>query len=114
MIALGLIAIALTALLSLQTQSLSLASEAKFSTSASFLAQRKMAEIEIMAMDVLFSDSGDFGDEFPDYSWELEVKPAEIPGFEDYSDRFRQIDLNIFWGNNKEYSYNLRMYRYLF
>lgn len=113
MFALGLIGIALTVLLTLQSQSLSLASEAKFSTSASFLAQRKMAEIELMDTNDLFSDSGDFGEDFPDYSWELEVKSVSMPELDKYADRFKQIDLNIYWGDNREYQYNLRMYRFV-
>jgi general secretion pathway protein I len=113
MFALGLIGIALTVLLTLQSQSLSLANEAKFSTSASFLAQRKMVEIELMDTNDLFSDSGDFGEDFPDYSWELEVKAASIPELDKYADSFKQIDLNIYWGDNREYQYNLRMYRFV-
>ncbi len=112
MFAFSLIAIALTALLSLQTQSLSLAGEAKFSTSASFLAQRKMAEIEMMDISSLSSDSGDFGEDFPEYFWEFEIKTPSIPELGEYQERFKQVDLTIYWGENRRYEYNLRMYRF--
>ena len=46
MVAMAIIAIALTAVLGSQSKSLSLASEAKFSTTVALLAQSKMAEIE--------------------------------------------------------------------
>ena len=46
MIALAVISIALMALLGSQSQGLSLANESRFNTTASLLAQGKMAEIE--------------------------------------------------------------------
>ena len=62
MVAMSIIAVVLTAILGSQSQSLSLAGEAKFSTTASLLAQGKMAEIEMENPQELISDSGDFGD----------------------------------------------------
>ena len=55
--AMSIIAIALTAVLSSQSQSVSLAGEAKFSTTAALLAQSKLAEIETMEQRDLRSDS---------------------------------------------------------
>jgi general secretion pathway protein I len=45
MVAMAIIAIAMTAVLNSQSQSISLASEAKFSTTATLLAQMKIAEM---------------------------------------------------------------------
>ena len=112
MMALAIIAIALAAVLGLQSQSVSLATEARFNTTAALLAQNKMAGIEIERSQDLISDSGDFGDDFPDYRWELNVSHVTFPGEEDIADHLRQIDLDISWGEDKLYQYHLRLYRF--
>jgi len=67
-IAVAIIAIALTTLLGSQSQSVSFANSAKFETMAALLAQSKMSEIVIQEADSLSSDSGDFGDDYPAYA----------------------------------------------
>jgi general secretion pathway protein I len=109
-VALSIIAIALTTLLVSQAQSLSLAGEAKFSTTAVLLAQHKMAELETTEADDLVADSGDFGEDFPDYFWETQINPVSFPGVEEYADQFKQIDLRVFFGENKQYQYAMRLY----
>ena len=108
--ALSIIAIALTTLLVSQSQSLSLAGEAKFSTTAALLARHKMTELEAMETDDLIADSGDFGEDFPNYFWETQINPVSFPGVEQYADQFKQIDLSVFFGENKQYQYALRLY----
>jgi general secretion pathway protein I len=111
MFALALIGIALTTLLASQSQGLSLANEAKFYTTAAFLAQGKMAEIEIAETDSITNDSGDFGDDYPDYTWEVEINSTSIEMLEEYADRFKQIDLHVYFGENKVYQYDIRLYK---
>ena len=111
-VAMAIIAIALTAMLSSQSQSLSLANEAKFSTTASLLAQNKVAEFETVKSEDLVSDSGDFGEDFPNYFWEMKVGDVTIPGAEELSDHLKQIDLKISWGDVDEYQYHLRLIRF--
>ncbi len=114
MFALALIGISLTTLLASQSQGLSLANEAKFYTTAAFLAQGKMAELEITEIDDLTSDSGEFDDElYPEYSWEVEIDSSSLPALEDYADHFKQIDLHIYFGENRIYQYDLRFYKYV-
>ena len=113
MVAISIIAIALTAVLGSQTQSLSLASEAKFNTTATLLAQLKMAEIESEFSQDLSSNSGDFGDEFPDYRWELTMSDAIYPVSEKASESLKQIDLVILWGRDGFYQYHLRLYLFV-
>ncbi|NLD36356.1 MAG: prepilin-type N-terminal cleavage/methylation domain-containing protein [Desulfatiglans sp.] len=111
MFALALIGIALTTLLASQSQGLSLANEAKFYTTASFLAQGKMAEIEIAETEGIMNDSGDFGDDYPDYTWEVEINSTSIELLEEYADRFKQIDLHVYFGENRVYQYDIRLYK---
>lgn len=112
MVAMAIIAIALTAVLGSQSQSVSLASEAKFSTTAPLLAQSKMAEIEMADTNDLADDSGDFGEDFPGYTWQLSVKEAAFEEPENVSDRLRQVDLKISWGESGLYQYGIRLYRF--
>jgi len=113
MVAMSIIAIALIALLASQSQSISIASEAKFSTTAALLAQSKMAEIETRTEDELIYDSGDFGDDFPDYSWEMEVQDVVFTDEEEFTDYLKQVDLTIYWGEGKQYQYSLRLYHFV-
>jgi general secretion pathway protein I len=108
MVAMAIIAIALTAVLGSQSQSVSLASEAKFYTTAAFLAQGKMAEIRLKKPDDLTSDSGDFGEDFPGYLWQVTLSSVNLDNMEDITDRFAQVDLEISWGEDGLYKYRLR------
>jgi general secretion pathway protein I len=113
MVAMAIIAIALTAVLGSQSQSLSLASEAKFSTTAAFLAQSKMAEIEAEKPEDLTSDSGDFGEDFPGYRWDLTVNDVTLDEPEGVSDHLKQIDLTVSWEEHDQYRYSLKLYRFV-
>jgi general secretion pathway protein I len=110
MIAVAIIAIALTTLLGSQSQSVFFANSAKFETMAALLAQSKMSEITIQAADSLSSDSGDFGEDYPGYAWEATVSDVSIEGLDAISDYLKQIDLAVTWG---ALNYNLRLYHYV-
>ena len=113
MIAVAIIAIALMAVLGSQSQGVSLAGESRFNRTAALLAQGKMAEIEaVKDQGDLNSNSGDFGDEFPGYAWQLSVDDVLFEGVEKLSDRLKQIDLKVTWGSDELYQYRLRLYRF--
>jgi len=112
MVAMAIIAIALTAVLGSQSQSVSLASEAKFNTTAPLLAQSKIAEIEVAEQGALAGDSGDFGEDFPGYTWELSVEDITFEEPENVSDLLKRIDLKVSWGEAEQYQYRLRLYRF--
>ena len=78
MIAMSILAITLVVVFQSQSQSISMAGRARFETTASLLAQSKMAEIEAANPENVVSDSGDFGDDFPGYSWQVDVTETEI------------------------------------
>jgi len=113
MIAVAIIAIAFMAVLGSQSQGLSLSGESRFNRTAALLAQGKIAEIEaVKDQGDLNSDSGDFGDEFPGYTWQLSVNEVLFDGAENISNRLKQIDLEVFWGADELYQYRLRLYRF--
>lgn len=110
MVAMAILAISLVAALGSQSQSVSLAGEARFNTTAPLLAQMKMAEKELADPDELGSDSGDFGEDFPGYHWTMTAGNLTYPGAEEYLDRLRRIDLVVSWGMNSLHKYSLRLY----
>ena len=109
MVAISMIAIAYTAALSLQSRGFYLANEAKFNTTASMLAQKKIAEIESGNIDDIMEFSGDFGDDFAGYIWELTLGDKTFSE-EGISDHLKQIDLKISRGDDDKYQYHLRLY----
>jgi len=113
MFALSIIAIALTALLGSQSQGLSVAWESKFNTTASLLAQSKMAEIDSMDSGDLTSGSGDFGDDFPEYRWEITLNDTSFDSTENIARHILQIDLSISWGELEHYNYMVKLYRFV-
>ena len=76
----AILAIALVAVYQSQSQSISMASDSRFLTTASLLAQSRMAEMDATATRQATTTNGDFGDAFPDYRWQMEVgNVEEIP-----------------------------------
>ena len=112
MFAVSIIAISVVAVFGSQSQSLSLANEAKFNTTASLLAQSKMAETEAIKPEDLMSGSGDFGEDFPEYQWNLTVEDLEFSSIEE-TKHLKQIGLTVSYGQTGRYRYNLRLYRFV-
>ncbi len=80
MFAVAILAIALVAVFQLQSQGLSMLGQARFETTAALLAKSKMAEMEVAGPMRLHAGSGDFGDDFPGYAWEVLVDPTPMDG----------------------------------
>ena len=102
MIAMSVLSIALVSIYKLQGQSVYMMSTVRFYTTAPLLAREKMSEFETLKKEDLDSDSGDFGDEFPDFSWNSEVEDAEWES-EDYQfipDNLKKIYLTVSWGDD--------------
>jgi general secretion pathway protein I len=113
MVAVAIIAIGLTALLGSHSQSISLAGEANFNTTAALLAQKKMAELELSGFGGLSYDTGDFGEEFPGYRWEAKISQADFGGIENLEQYIRQIDLSLNWGESGRNTYTLKLYHFV-
>ena len=73
----AILAISLVAVYQSQSQSISMATDARFLTSAALLAQARMAEVAAAPPGQDIAGSGDFGDEFPDYTWQVDVAAVE-------------------------------------
>jgi general secretion pathway protein I len=106
MIAMAILAIALVTIFQSQSQSISMTGNSRFLTTASLLAQGKMAEIEMLDIKDVRTDNGDFGDGFPDYSWRVELKDTDF-------DVVKKIELTV--TNNRltvNNQYLLELYRF--
>ena len=114
LIAITVIGIALTSLFGSQSQSLSLAIEAKFNTTATMLANLKLAELE--STEELFDDDGDFGEDFPGFIYTVELKEVEAGDSEllgELQESLQRVDLTVSLADIEVYSYQLRFYRRL-
>lgn len=89
MVAMAILAIALVAVFHLQSQSISMSSESRFMTTASLLAQSKMADMEARAALGNQSQKGDFSPDYPEYGWTLQVTDTQIS-------RLKRIEVNVF------------------
>ncbi|MEE4242839.1 MAG: type II secretion system protein [Desulfopila sp.] len=102
MIAIAVLAITLTVLFGSQSQSLSLAAEAKFNTQATFLLQEKMAELEAGQLD-FYNDEGDFGEMYPGYRWKIEIDDVNFMESEilaEMAKPLKRVTLTIVWGDS--------------
>jgi general secretion pathway protein I len=90
MVAIAILAIALTTLLGSQSQSMLAAEQADFSARSALLARVKLAEI-VAEDDLPVASSGDFGEQFPGYSWDVEVDDLDVSGMELLADTAGQL-----------------------
>lgn len=110
MFAVAVLAIAFTAIFRLQSQSVFMAGQMRFETTAPLLAQMKMSEIMAKDDDEVTTDSGDFGDTWPRYSWRAEVFPVESEVLDVTADRVKKIELSVTYDKGV-FTYTLTAFR---
>lgn len=111
MVAVAIIAIALVSVYKMHAQTLSMNYTTRFYTTAPLLAQSKMAEFSIKSLNELTGAAGDFGNDFPNYHWQVTVNDVESETLGQSADNFKKIDVTIAL-NNDESTYSLRTYRF--
>jgi general secretion pathway protein I len=109
MIALSIIAIVLVSVYRLQSQTVLMSIRSRFDTIAPLLAQQKLSEFEINTQSAK-PDTGNFGDAFPGYDWQVSVTGVTSEFLGQLSEDIRQIDVKISFQEG-ENVYNLRSYR---
>jgi Tfp pilus assembly protein PilV len=84
------------------------------------LAEQKMFDIQNTPMDQWRTrDSGDFGDKYPEYSWEYEIteKDSEFPDFESEitlePEKYYQINLRIKYTERNRTSVPIELVTYI-
>ena len=101
--ALSIIAIVLVSIMRLQGQTISMNETIRFYTIAPLLAQSKMSEI---SQDPLadISGSGDFGTDFPGYTWEAQISDLQIDVVESHEIKLKKVDIIIQLNNDLKFS----------
>lgn len=110
MIAVSVIAVALVTLIGAQSQSVRLATEARFDTMASLLAQQKVAEINLAEFNSLIGSQGDFDTTFPQFTWETEVREVTEGdiGIKGINGMLKIIDVSVFLRDDPDRTHTLR------
>jgi general secretion pathway protein I len=112
MAAISIIAIVLVSVYKLHAQTVAMDSEVRFYATAPMLAQKKLAEIESKSRNDISDDSGDFGDKFPNYSFNIVIDDVASKALGNVAEDLKRIDITVSF-NNDEYTYDLRDYRLL-
>ena len=110
MVAMAIMAIVLVSVYRMHSQTLTMNTANRFYTQAPLLAKGKLAQLETRTSGISAGDSGDFGEKFPGYSWNVSVDEVAIEALGEVANDFKQIDLTVSFNNN-EYVYNVRTYR---
>ena len=109
MVALAIVAVALTAVYRMHTQTLFMDSRGRFDTMATLLARQKLADIDTSGPDDLLETSGDFGDLHPGYTWRIETDSVVTDLLKDDGPRLRRITLTV---TQEDQTFRLTTYRY--
>jgi general secretion pathway protein I len=112
MVSVAIMSIVLVSIYRLHSQSLTMNAEARFYTQAPMLAQSKLAEMEVGKDAEFTDDSGEFGENFPGYSWRVSVDDVDVEALGEISQDLKKIDVSVSFNEN-EYVYNLRTYRFV-
>ena len=80
LVAVAILAIAMVAILKANVQSLDTLTKSRETSTASLLAASKLAEIEAVGVVNWSELRGDFAEDYPDYTWEVETSSTEVEG----------------------------------
>ena len=106
----SIMAIVLVSVYRMHSQTLTMNTANRFYTQAPLLARGKLAQLAASASEIIAGDSGDFGEEFPGYSWNVTVEEVSSEALGEAANDLKRIDLMVSFNNN-EYVYNVRTYR---
>ena len=111
MVALSIIAIALTTIFKMHCQTVSMSFSAMFYSTAPLLAQSKLSELEAMSISDMSSDSGNFNDPFHAYTWSVDIHdPDETQFPEGVAKNLKKIDL-VVSSESHQLAYTIQTYR---
>jgi general secretion pathway protein I len=80
LVAVAILAIAMVAILKANVQSLDTLTRSRETSTASLLAASKLAEVEAAGAANWSELRGDFAEDYPDYTWEVETSSTEVEG----------------------------------
>jgi general secretion pathway protein I len=112
-VALSVVAIALLAIYRMHTQTLFLDARGRFDTVAAQLARQKLADIDATDPKDLFGDSGDFGNDYPGYTWQIETSNVSADLLKEDGPTLKRITVTISLDEDTSV-FNLTTYRHLY
>jgi general secretion pathway protein I len=89
-VALAVLAVALTALLTLRNHDVALQAHARHLVTATSLARAKLEELSRAAGTDLTENAGDFGEHYPGYVWTRTEEPTLIP-------KWLEVTVTVSW-----------------
>ncbi|MFQ5456102.1 MAG: prepilin-type N-terminal cleavage/methylation domain-containing protein [Nitrospirota bacterium] len=95
MISIGILSILFVTLLGLRNRDIDINSYSRYLTSGTILARQKMAETELKGFPELGELSGDFGEEYPNFSWITMVSPTIF-------EPAREVNVTVNWKRGKK------------
>lgn len=112
LIALAVLGIALVPLFRMQGLTLSMNERSRFYSVAPKLAQARLAEVERKPFPEVTDGSGDFGTDYPGYTWTLSVEdlPTELIS----SEKYHLVRISVTVRQNDDSDYQLQTYRFLY
>ncbi|WP_155321177.1 type IV pilus modification PilV family protein [Desulfosarcina ovata] len=113
MVALAVVAIALTAVYRMHSQTLFMDQRGRFDTVATLLARQKLAEIDTQDLADLTIDEGDFGDDYPGYRWQMESETVVSDLILEGGPTLKRITLTVDYGDG-ETTFAITTYRHLY
>jgi general secretion pathway protein I len=112
MVAVAIMSIVLLAVYRLHSQTLLMNHTERFYTLAPLLAQSKLTELQLRPAQDLFDDSGDFGEDYSGYTWDVRIGTAESELLGKEAENLKKIDLRVRYTDD-DLSYSLRSYRFM-
>jgi general secretion pathway protein I len=107
--AVSIIAIVFTSVFKLHGQTISMSATTNFNTLAPILAQGKLAEYDAVSADAVPDNTGDYGEGYPEYTWEIAVDDVTSEAF---GKDLKRIDIRVSYHNGEDV-YALRTYRFI-
>jgi general secretion pathway protein I len=112
MVAMAIMAIVLVSVYRMHSQTLAMNTATRFYTQAPLLARSKLAQLESAASELIAGDAGDFGEEFPGYSWSVSTEQVSSEALGEVGDDLKRIDVTVSL-NNDEFTYMVRTYLFM-
>lgn len=113
MVALSVVAIALTAIYRMHTQTLFMDARGRFDTVATQLARQKLADMETIKLEDFSGDSGDFGSAHPGYLWQIQTEDVSSDLLKADGPTLKRITVTISF-NGEASVLSLTTYRHLY
>jgi general secretion pathway protein I len=111
MVAVSIVAIVSTAIYQMHFFSISESHRTHLEGQCLLLAQKKLSEIDDSNGDTPTKASGDFGEDFPGFRWEMQVDGIQSDILKETGKDLKQIDLKVF-SDRSSVLYAIRVYRF--